>query len=277
VNPAGHYENFPVASVLVPKSIRADVIHLYRFARGADDIADEGDASPTQRAHTLERWAAAVQGVARGEPSDIGPVSALAPLLRSGAITPDHLHALLSAFTQDTHTRRYPTYEAVLDYCARSANPVGRLMLQLMAVHDPAAQSASDAICTALQLTNFWQDVAVDWRKDRVYIPTEDLHRFAVSERDIQAGLATAQWHALMAFEVNRTRELMLQGRAILPYVYGRMKWEIAFTMAGGLTILDAIEHVNYDVFSQRPTLSWLRSPRLLTHTLRLLFSSSSP
>ncbi len=275
VNSVSHYENFPVASVLVPARIRADVIALYHFARGADDIADEGDATPVERLSQLEGWSRAVAHLAGDESApkvqNTQKVANLKTTVEKHHLDTQLLHALLSAFKQDVVKTRYADFAELEDYCRRSANPVGRLMLQLMQVSGDGATAASDAICTSLQLINFLQDVEIDWRKARVYLPQSDLARFGVSETDLAAQRTHEAWQALMAFQCARARERMLSGRPLLSMLSGRMRLEIALTMAGGLTILDKIEHVHYDVFTRRPRLSAATFPRLLHHTVRLL------
>jgi squalene synthase HpnC len=171
------------------------------------------------------------------------------------------MHDLVSAFRQDVTVARYATYADVLDYCRRSANPVGRLLLALYRAQTPANVEASDAVCTGLQLANFWQDVAVDWRKNRVYIPQEDLTRFAVSEDQITAGRVDAKWRALMAFETARAGALLSAGRPLVRALPLRLRLELAAVIAGGQRILRRIDYVGGDVFAQRPMLGardWL-------------------
>ena len=199
-----HYENFPVASHLVPARLRPAVVAIYRFARTADDLADEGDAAPGARLAALEVFTRALQAIERGETPGLGPFPALAAAIRTHRLPMAPFHDLLSAFSQDVTTSRYATFDDVADYCTRSANPVGRLMLALYGLGTPANERSSDSICTGLQLANFWQDVAIDWAKGRVYVPIEDLLRFGVGEPQIAAGRADAGWRALMAFETAR-------------------------------------------------------------------------
>ena len=164
-------------------------------------------------------------------------------------------HALLSAFRQDVLVGRYATYHALLDYCRRSADPVGRLMLALYGARSPDNERDSDAICTGLQLTNFWQDVAIDWRKDRVYLPKEDLDRFGVGVAQIGEGRVDERWRALLAFETARTRKLLRSGRPLARRLPWRLGLEVSAVIAGGLRILDRIDAVGGDVFSHRPVL----------------------
>jgi phytoene synthase len=171
------------------------------------------------------------------------------------------LRDLLSAFRQDVVQTRYASFDELLDYCSRSANPVGRIMLALSDQYSPDMLEQSDAICSALQLINFWQDVAIDSKKSRIYIPQEDLAKFYVSELLIAEGKADHRWRSLMQFQVARARSLMLKGAPLATHVGGRLGWELRFIVHGGLRILEKIEAVNYDVFNRRPTLKkydWL-------------------
>jgi squalene synthase HpnC len=234
---------------------------IYAFARSADDLADEGDAAPGERLAALHRYAAALDGIERGEPQSDPMFARLAAVLAQYGLPLQPLRDLLSAFGQDVVTPRYHDFPALLDYCRRSANPVGRLMLALYGVADAARLRESDAICTALQLINFWQDVAIDIGKGRIYIPQEDLARFGVAAADIEGGVTGAAWRALMAFEVERARSLMLEGAPLALRLPGRIGWELRLVMQGGLRILEMIERADYDVFRRRPKLAgrdWL-------------------
>lgn len=258
----GHYENFPVASRLVPADVRDGVVALYRFARAADDLADEGDARPEERLAALAAFHASLDAIAAGATPPSPPFPALAAAVRRHALPTAPLHALVNAFEQDVRVTRYPTYAALADYCSRSANPVGLLMLHLFRAVTPANVRASDAVCTGLQLANFWQDVAIDWRKGRVYLPQEDLARFGVTEDDIAHGKCDAPFRALLAFEVERTRALLIAGRPLVAALPRRAALEIAGVIEGGLAILRGIEACGYDVFGHRPALrglDWLR------------------
>jgi squalene synthase HpnC len=256
-----HYENFPVASRLVPKSLRGAVVAIYAFARAADDIADEGSDLPATRLARLAAYGAMLDRIERGETPDAAPFNELAAAIARHELPLAPFRALLSAFAQDVTKGRYADYDEVLDYCARSANPIGRLLLHLYEVQDAPSLARADAICTGLQLTNFWQDIAVDWRKGRVYIPGEDLARFGVSEAQIAAGRCDANWSALLAFEVARTRTLLESGRPLTRALPLRLGLELKFILAGGLRILAAIDAVRGDIFGQRPQLrrrDWL-------------------
>lgn len=253
-----HYENFPVASILLPRRLVPAVEAIYAFARSADDIADEGDALPGERLAALERYERELDAIAAGLPRTDPLFARLAQVVAQYRLPLQPLRDLLSAFRQDVVTTRYPVYAGLLDYCRRSANPVGRLMLALYGVGDDARSLAqSDAICTALQLVNFWQDVAIDIAKGRIYLPLEDLAAHGASEGAVMRGEQDAAWRALMRFEVQRARALMLEGAPLATRLPGRIGWELRMVVQGGLRILDCIEAVDYDVFERRPRLEW--------------------
>ena len=257
--PVGHYENFPVASILLPAALRRPVEIIYRFARSADDFADEGSDSPAVRLQNLDAYRRQL-----GEPAS--------PLFRDiQKIVREHglpirlFHDLLDAFAQDVTKKRYASYAEVLDYCRRSANPVGRLLLHLFGRTSEADLRASDAICSALQLVNFWQDVDVDFVKDnRVYLPQDDMARFGVTQLHLVEKTCDGAWRALMGFQVARTRELMRSGAHLGRALPGRIGLEIRATVQGGLRILDKIESAGYDVFRRRPVLRASDWPMLL-------------
>jgi squalene synthase HpnC len=253
----GHYENFPVASALLPARYRSAVVAIYRFARAADDIADEGEAAPGERLAALRAFGHALDAIERGDTPAERPFPALAAAIREHALPLAAFRALLSAFAQDVEITRYRAFADVLDYCARSANPVGRLLLALYGVDDVQGRQASDAICTALQLTNFWQDIAVDWRKGRVYLPLEDLARFGVDIASIERAAIDARWSRLMAFETARTRALFDAGAGLPRRLPVRAGLELRAVIAGGRRILDRIDLVHGDVFHRRPVLDW--------------------
>ncbi len=256
-----HYENFPVASVLLPARMRTPVEAIYGFARGADDIADEGDLADAQRLEGLDEYLRALDAIGAGR--DPGPRFApIARAVREHALPLPLLADLIDAFRQDVVKKRYAGFGELLDYSRRSANPVGRLLLHLFERTDAASLAQSDDICSALQLVNFWQDVAVDWKKDRVYIPREDMERFAVAESDIANGNADARWAGLMRFECDRARAMLAAGAPLGRSLPGRMGLEIRATVAGGAAIIDKIDAVGGDVFRKRPVLGkldWLK------------------
>lgn len=255
----GHYENFPVASRLVPAPLRPAIVAIYRFARAADDLADEGDAPADERVAALAAFGRALDAIEAGATPAEPPFPALAEAIRAHRLPLAPFRDLLSAFTQDATTGRYATYVDVLDYCRRSANPVGRLLLALYGADRGADRddslARSDAVCTGLQLANFWQDVAIDWRKDRVYLPQEDLDRFGVPLAQVGEGRADARWRALMAFETARARDLLRTGRVLARRLPWRLGLELSAVIAGGTRILDRIDAVGGDVFTRRPML----------------------
>lgn len=269
--PVEHYENFPVASLLLPARLREPVEAIYAFARSADDVADEGDAPAIARLARLHDYQIALEACAHGHPvHDAG----LAPLFaRLGRAIAAHglplqpLRDLLDAFMQDVGKTRYASIDELRDYCRRSADPVGRLMLHLYGAATAENLRRSDAICTALQLINFWQDVGVDWNKRRIYLPQDDMARFGVDEARLDALVRGEtsiddDWRALLAFEVQRARAMMLAGAPLARALPGRVGWELRLVVLGGLRILERIEAVGYDVFRHRPTLGrrdWLR------------------
>ena len=259
--PVDHYENFPVASVLLPRRLVPAVEAIYAFARSADDLADEGDAPPAERLAALHAYELALGRIERNEPESDPMFVRLATIIAQFELPMQPFYDLLSAFKQDVRTTRYASHADVLDYCARSANPVGLLMLSLYKAADDENVRDSNAICSALQLINFLQDVAIDRQKERIYLPMEDLSRFAVSPAAFERPEAHGKWSALMRFEVTRTRALLMSGAPLALRLRGRIGWELRLVVQGGLRILEMIEAVNYDVFRRRPKLSrrdWL-------------------
>ena len=252
----GHYENFPVASFLMPARLRPAVVAIYRFARAADDLADEGDATATERVAALDAFDALLDRIERGETPTAPPFPALAAAIRAHGLPLAPFHDLVSAFRQDVTVTRYADFDAVRDYCRRSADPVGRLLLALYDAQAPANLAASDAICTGLQLANFWQDIAIDWTKNRVYLPQEDLLRFGVDEAQIRDGRVDSNWQALLAFEVARARMLLEGGRPLTRALPWRLGLELSAIISGGLRILARIDAVEGDVFAHRPVLA---------------------
>jgi squalene synthase HpnC len=256
-----HYENFPVASPLLPPELRAPVRVIYAFARSADDLADEGDANASERIAALNAYERELDHIDAGRATTSDLFQQLALTLKEHHLNTQLLRDLLSAFRQDVVKTRYASFDELLDYCSRSANPVGRIMLALSEQYSPEMLEQSDAICSALQLINFLQDVAIDSKKYRIYIPQEDLAKFNVSEQSIAEGKVDHRWRALMQFQVTRARSLILKGAPLATHVGGRLGWELRFIVHGGLRILEKIEAVNYDVFQRRPTLKkydWL-------------------
>jgi squalene synthase HpnC len=274
---ANHYENFPVASFLLPRHLRQAVLNIYRFARSADDIADEGDASDAERLHALQSYRDALN-------TCHGPAAARLDALEStleaiftplGQTIVDHrlplqpFEDLLSAFEQDIVQKRYVDQAALDHYCERSANPVGRLMLHLYGAISQDTLTQSDAICTALQRLNFLQDVAIDWQKDRIYLPQQELKRFDVTEAMIANAEVNAAWRALMQEQVTVCRALLHFGQPLGRRLPGRIGLELRLIVQGGLRILEKIEHVDFDVFRRRPTLGAYDWTLMLARALR--------
>jgi len=262
-----HYENFPVASLLLPRALRGAVRDIYRFARSADDIADEGNADAATRLARLASYRNQLQRLEAGCAPDGELTAIFAPLART--IARHHLpvapfYDLLSAFEQDVRVTRYDDDAALLDYCARSANPVGRLMLHLYDARDPAYLPLSDAICTGLQLTNFWQDVALDWQKGRVYLPRDALARHGVVETDIAQARVTPAWTALLRERCGQACTLLHCGAPLAHRLPGRIGLELKLVVQGGLRILARIDACAGDVFQHRPTLRARDWPVLL-------------
>jgi len=256
-----HYENFPVASVLLPKRLRKAVEIIYNFARLADDFADEGEFTDAERLANLDSFREELKRIENGGQPLTALFVELAQIIQQHQIPLSLFFDLLDAFSQDVVKKRYANFEELHNYCRRSANPVGRILLHLYQQDTPENLAYSDAICTALQLINFWQDVNKDIAIGRIYIPQEDLLRFTVSELAITQNQTDENWQALMHFEINRARQIMLQGKPLGKILRGRIGMEMRLIIAGGLRILSKIEQVEYDVFNRRPELKawdWL-------------------
>jgi hydroxysqualene synthase len=253
-----HYENFPVASWLCPAPMRPAVVALYRFARTADDIADEGVASAADRRDQLSRYRADLQAAASAQ-ADSGRwpavFPALAAALRTHALPVTWLNALLDAFEQDIGNPPYADRDALLAYCARSANPVGRLLLHLYGVGDRLSLSQSDAICSALQLINFWQDLSIDLPRHRVYVPEADQRRHGLDLRTLQQGQDTPATRRLVRDLVRWAEALMAEGAPLALRLPGRAGWELRLVVQGGLRILEKIRRMDYASLSTRPVL----------------------
>ena len=246
-----HYENFPVASRLVPAALRPHVAAVYAFARGADDIADEPGRSPEERLRLLDEWTVHLHGAPR-----TAVFEALADTRARFDLPITLFEDLLSAFKQDVVKTRYDTWEEVFDYCRRSANPVGRLVLRLARQRSAAADEWSDAVCTALQLTNFWQDLAIDWRRGRLYVPATVWRAAAAAPEDLDRGVITPEWQRALAECAEVTDRLFVRGRPVCDVLEGPLRYELRATWLGGTRILARVRRVGFDVFQQRPTLA---------------------
>lgn len=277
----GHYENFPVASLLCPPALRPAVMAIYHFARTADDIADEGTASAAERLAELAAYraclASCVAGKATGTARWAPIFDPLQTAVQGHQLPPELLHDLLSAFEQDVHHtasgHRYAHLDELLAYCRLSANPVGRLLLHLYGVHDATALRQSDQICSALQLINFWQDISVDHARGRHYLPADGLARHGLQIDDFAATagpVKRARCQVLVRQLCDDARTRMLAGTPLVHRVPGRAGWELRLVVQGGLCVLDAIAAIGYRSWEQRPTLRRRDLPRLAWRAWRM-------
>ena len=275
-----HYENFPVASWLCPPSLRAAVTAIYHFARTADDIADEGNATPEQRRADLARYRLALRAAAAGAPLANAWPPVFLPL--AAAISRHQLPVrllddLLDAFVQDTGNPHHADRVQLLDYCRRSANPIGRLMLHLAGVTDDLSLAQSDAVCTALQLINFWQDPSVDLPRGRHYVPLADAQRHGLTLDTLAARPETAASQALLRELCHWAAALMRQGAPLACRLPGRLGWELRLVVQGGLRILERIDHLQYRTLHQRPALGASDLPVMAWRALRMRASAPTP
>ena len=266
--PVDHYENFPVASLLCPPALRPPVQAIYGYARTADDIADEGDAPAAQRLADLAAYREELRAVAAGAlpgPRWLSVFEPLAAALRRHALPLHLLEDLLSAFGQDVTTTRYADRAALMDYCRRSANPVGRLLLHLYGIAEPRALAQSDAICSALQLINFWQDLSVDLPRGRLYIPLADCADHGVAEAALLAEdrADSPATRALVQAQCDWARTLMASGAPLVHRVPGRAGWELRGVVQGGLAIIDKIAALGHATLRTRPRLHPRDVPRI--------------
>jgi len=267
--PRSHYENFPVASILLPARLRRPIANIYRFARSADDIADEGDLEDQARLDALARYREELARIAQDERPESALFQALAGTIAAHRLPLQLFFDLLDAFTQDVTKKRYADFSEVLDYSRRSANPVGRLLLHLFGKATAENLQWSDSICTGLQLVNFWQDIEIDYLNGRVYLPQDDLQRFAVAEQQIASRKCDSAWRALIGFQIERARALLLSGSELGRRLPGRIGIEIRVTTSGGLRVLEKLEAAGCDMFRSRPVLRWHDWPLLLMRSVR--------
>ncbi len=272
-----HYENFPVASVLCPPALRPAVRAIYQFARTADDIADEGDVPGEQRRAQLDAYAHALLGAADGRASGAWPevFGPLAQQIEVHRLPLAPLRDLLSAFRQDTHNPIYADRAALLDYCTRSANPIGRLLLHLCAIDETEALVQSDAVCSALQLINFWQDLSVDLPRGRCYVPQADARRHGLEVAAL--GRDNDASRALVREMCAWTRGLMQLGQPLVHRLPGRFGWELRFVVQGGLRVLDKIAADGFNAFCHRPTIGTGDAPLLAWRALWMRRSRLAP
>lgn len=263
-----HYENFPVGSFLIPRKLRGVVHRIYAFARTADDFADEGERSTEERLRLLTDWEERLKSHLRGEGGG-GFFADLAADVRTHGLDAQSLFDLITAFKMDAEGRRYRSFDELRGYCRYSAEPVGRLMLDLFRARSAENDRMSDDICTALQLTNFWQDISVDTARNRLYIPRDELTGFGLSEQDLSGGTETERFTSLMRLQVERTRGLFTAGRPLIERVPKRFRLELALTWHGGMRILRRIERMGHDTRKRRPALTLLDKAAMLFTSLR--------
>lgn len=249
-----HYENFPVVSFLIPKHLRNDVAIIYWFARTADNIADEGDMDSNERLKLLDEFEKSFNDSVSGK-YDCEFSEALAETIKKRNLTAGYFTDLLSAFRQDVTKKRYYDFNEVIDYCTRSANPVGSLLLELFNIREKKAFYFSDKICTALQLTNFYQDTYRDYKKGRIYYPLNEMEQFKLSENLFEKRKINDNLRQLVKYNVDRAQSFFDEGKNLFPYLKGRLKLEIKWTVKGGEAILDKIRLNNYNVLNYRPKL----------------------
>jgi phytoene synthase len=264
-----HYENFPVASALLPRPMRPHIAAVYAFARTADDLADEGTAPAAARRAALDAWGhrlhVAVESAAwspNGTEEDL-ILAAVAASIRTLNLPLPLFDDLLSAFGQDTMRNRYATWADVFDYCRRSANPIGRLVLRIAGYRNEALDRSSDALCTALQLTNFWQDFGRDWKAGRLYVPRDVQRATGADEAQLDGGTMTGSWVRALEQCIEVTRERFDEGRPVCDGVRGRLRAELRFTWLGGSRILDRVERGRFALVERRPTLGLADLPLL--------------
>jgi phytoene synthase len=270
-----HYENFPVASWLLPPRMRPHVAAVYAFARTADDFADEGVRPAAERHRLLDDWLDRLHACARetGRPDASAPdedlfFAALGETIRTCRLPVSLFEDLVSAFRQDVTKRRYDSWDEVLEYCRRSANPVGRLVLRIAGHESALLDRSSDALCSALQLANFWQDLARDWAKGRLYVPREEYQAAGAIEADLDRGRLTPAWQHALARAAARTHALFNGGRAVCDEISGRLRWELRLTWLGGTRILERLEADGFDAFGHRPALRAVDAPALMWKAL---------
>ena len=269
-----HAENFPVASWLMPARLRPAVVDIYRFARHADDLADEGEVSPGERLQALGQLRQDIVQARMGSPVQSTYVRGLIPHVRAHGLDWSRFEALLSAFEQDVTVTRYQDFASLLDYCTRSADPVGQIILALAQRLDSRTQPLSDSICSALQLINFLQDADIDWRRGRLYLPLESLAAYGIVEdavdRAVRIGRADEALRRCIATEASRARSMIEYGCALPSMVGGRIGWELRAIIAGGLRILDKLRANDHDPFANRPRLTRGDAPALAASIARL-------
>lgn len=267
-NSVDHYENFPVASILLPRRMRHAVGLIYQFARRADDFADEGDLAPSTRLQLLQDFRSELDRIGGGEKPCTPLFGALAEEIERHRLPLAAFYDLLDAFSQDVDKTRYANFGEVMHYCRRSANPVGRLLLHLHGAANDRNLALSDAICSSLQLINFLQDVAIDYAKGRIYLPQDEMAKYHIDEQQIARGDSGGAWQPFMLFQIERARRLLNSGAPLAKAVGGRFGFELRMIVMGGETILRKLYKARGDVFRQRPLLKPLDWPFIAARAL---------
>ena len=262
-----HYENFPVISWLIPSELKKHVAIIYWFARTADDFSDEGNFPDSERLTQLNNFESRLHSLINNQPEN-NFEAALRETILSRKISPENLFKLLKAFKQDVVKKRYQNFNEVLDYCTNSANPVGRIILELFDIRNDDAIYFSDKICTALQITNFIQDTKIDFQKGRIYYPADEMKNFEVNKEVFELNRINPNLKKLIEFNVTRVQDYFDEGKNILAFLSGRLKYEIAWTINGGEKILRKIRGVDFDVLSNRPYLTKVDYIKLLIKSL---------
>lgn len=256
-----HYENFPVASILLPQHLRTPISLIYAFARQADDFADEGTLTPEQRLSLLNGFKQELDLIQAYIQPDTPFFHTLQDMIRERKLPLAPFYDLLDAFSQDVTKPRYAHFGEVMDYCRRSANPIGRLLLHLYGQATPRNLGYADAICSALQIINFLQDIAIDYQKNRIYMPQDEMQKFNISETQIAQQDTSGAWSAFMQFQINRARQLLQSGAPLGLILPGRIGLEMRMIIAGGERVLKKMHESRGDIFQQRPVLTkrdWL-------------------
>ncbi|HSP88878.1 MAG TPA: squalene synthase HpnC [Ignavibacteriaceae bacterium] len=250
-----HYENFPVISFLIPKKLQKHIAVIYWFARTADDLADEGNSTPEVKLKQLNDFEINLTNALKGSPRNDFE-SALINSIHEKNLSTFLFYDLLKAFKQDVLKKRYENFNELLDYCKHSANPVGRLILELFNIRNEEAFKYSDMICTALQLTNFYQDLQIDFQKGRIYLPNDEMHKFGVEEKLFELKENSLNLQKLLRHNIGRTEEMFKEGRGLLKFLKGRLKFEIGWTILSGEAILKKITEINFNTINIRPELN---------------------
>lgn len=256
-----HYENFPVASILMPRRLRYPVSVIYTFARQADDFADEGDATDDVRLAQLDNFRQELDRIKAGLTPQTMLFVDLSRIITEHELPLQLFYDLLDAFSQDVTKKRYANFGEVMSYCRRSANPVGQLLLHLYGEATPRNLAYSDAICSSLQLINFWQDIAIDFKKDRIYLPQDEMAKYKITEDQIAQGNTGGLWQDLMMFQIKRSQKLLQAGAPLGKILRGRIGLEMRMIIMGGDTILRKLHKSRGDIFQNRPVLKpadWL-------------------